>query len=443
MPAVRHPVLLAMSGAVASGKSTIARALAERLGASQIVGDRVRDDLLASSRDPIHEARWTRAFAPIFEEQVYAEMMRRADRELARGHPVVIDACFPRSAQRLRARSIARARGTAFLLVECRAPDAVVSARLADRDATADHAGWRSIHDTLAARLEPIDELAPDEHVATRTEIPLDQAVATVLEAACLRSALADADGAADVPRPDAVTFDCWNTLLYEEDWETAHARRVEALEAAACESGAAPSREQAAAAFDAAWEQHMRLWTEGVATGAPEVARWALAGLGLRDPHPGLERLISSFQHASHSSRVLALDGAGETLAALGERGIRCALVCDTGLTPGSVVREHLERLGLLDALDVQVFSDEVGFPKPDPRAFRAALAPLGIPPDRALHVGDLRRTDVAGARALGMASVRIRARHDDDSELPDADRVVATHAELQRWLAPGLPRE
>ena len=25
-------------------------------------------------------------------------------------------------------------------------------------------------------------------------------------------------------PRPAAVTFDCWNTLLYEGDWQTAHA---------------------------------------------------------------------------------------------------------------------------------------------------------------------------------------------------------------------------
>jgi hypothetical protein len=33
-------------------------------------------------------------------------------------------------------------------------------------------------------------------------------------------------------------------------------------------------------------------------------------------------------------------------------------------------------------------------------------------------------------------MTSVRITACHDDRSELSDADRVVASHAELQRWL-------
>jgi FMN phosphatase YigB (HAD superfamily) len=59
-----------------------------------------------------------------------------------------------------------------------------------------------------------------------------------------------------------------------------------------------------------------------------------------------------------------------------------------------------------------------------------------LGVNPEHAWHVGNLRRTDVAGARALGMTSVRIRARHDDTSELPEADHVVVSHAELGRLL-------
>ena len=398
-----HPVLVAMSGRVASGKSTLARALSERLDAVRIVGDQVRDELLGDSREPVHEARWLRAFTPIFEEQGYAEMMRRADRELVTGRIVVVDACFPRNAHRLRARSIARGRGAAFLLVECCA-------------------------------------LAPDEHVHADTSAELASAVSAVLEAPCLRSALAAARGASAAtvraPLLDLVTFDCWNTLLVEEDWPTAHAVRVDEVRRAAREAGRDVSREVAATAFDAAWECHMRLWSEGVATGAPEIARWALAELGLREPHPSLEHLVENFQNASHSSRVLALEGARATLDGLRRAGVACALVCDTGLTPGSVVRQHLERHGLLRHLDVQVFSDEVGFPKPDPRPFRAALDPLGISPERALHVGDLRRTDVAGARGLGMTSVRITACHDDRSELPDADHVVASHAELQRWL-------
>ena len=67
-----------------------------------------------------------------------------------------------------------------------------------------------------------------------------------------------------------------------------------------------------------------------------------------------------------------------------------------------------------------------------------REALA-KGAPVDlsrAAFGVGDLRRTDVAGARSLLMRSVRIRARYDDDAPLPEADYVVDSHAALRALL-------
>lgn len=242
---------------------------------------------------------------------------------------------------------------------------------------------------------------------------------------------------AASLPRPlRAVTFDCWATLLAERDWPTAHARRVRALQDAALDEGREISCDRAGAAFDAAWNRHMRLWREGSATGARDVARWALDGLEIPHSGAGWDHLVQHFEEASHSSRVEALDGARETLLALREEGVHRALVCDTGLTPGRVVRRHLQRLGLLELLEGTAFSDEVGVPKPSPRAFAAALGEVGVDPEDALHVGDLRATDVAGARALGMTTVRIRAWHDDVSELPEADFVVDSHADLRTLL-------
>jgi putative hydrolase of the HAD superfamily len=239
------------------------------------------------------------------------------------------------------------------------------------------------------------------------------------------------------LPRPPgAVTFDCWQTLMYEADWELAHRRRVDALRRAAGEAGHTVSQRRAAAAFDEAWDRHMDCWRSGIETGALDVALDALAVLGLREPHPALEHLVEEYQQASHSSRVLAVEGAAAALESLARAGVRCALVCDTGLTPGRVVRHHLERLELLRHLEVCVFSDELGVPKPSPRVFRAALAPFDVRPGDAVHVGDLRRTDVAGARAFGMATLRIRARNDDRSDLPDADAVVDSHAELLQIL-------
>ena len=241
------------------------------------------------------------------------------------------------------------------------------------------------------------------------------------------------ASGRHTLPQPPAaVTFDCWQTLIYEGDWTLAHARRIDSLARAVGEAGRRASRQQAADAFEAAWRCHMDCWREGVATGANDVARQALGLLGLEEPHPALEHLVREWEEASHSGQVVALPGARQALEALAAAGVARALVCDTGLTPGRVVRRHLDRLGLLEQLEVCIFSDEVGVPKPDPRVFHAALEPLSVRPGHAVHVGDLRRTDIAGARNVGMGSVRIRARHDDACELPDADAVIDSHSEL-----------
>jgi putative hydrolase of the HAD superfamily len=433
-----HLLLVVMLGRVASGKSSVARELARRLGAVRIEGDLVRADLLSADSAAVHEVAEWRTFTPGFAREAYQEFFRRAERALVTGHRVVLDACFARNADRLAARALARKLGVPFILVECRASEETIHARLAARDQTGGTRGWEAIHDDLLSQWEPLAEIAEDECVTARSEGPLDVCVATVLEAPAFRHVMSHRDLLArEHPLlPAAVTFDCWNTLLYEDDWGTAHALRVDELRTAAREAGREVPRETADRAFRVAWGRHMDTWTEGSVTGAREVALWALDELGLHDPHPALEHLTSMFEEASHSGRVLALEGARDTLEALARRNIPCALVCDTGLTPGRVVRRHLARLGLLDGLAVQIFSDEVGVPKPDPRMFRAALEPLDVNPERALHVGDLRRTDVAGAYALGMTTVRIRDRHDDEADLPDGDHVVDSHAELAALL-------
>ena len=237
-----------------------------------------------------------------------------------------------------------------------------------------------------------------------------------------------------DLPR--ALTFDCWNTLLYEDDWTTAHGLRVDALARAAERAGRAAERAVVGRAFDSAWERHMELWEAGAASGATEIAHWALAELGI-SPHGEIfPELLREFEEASHSGDVRAVDGSCETLHALSAAGVRLGLICDTGLTPGRVVRRHLDRLGLLDLLETQVFSDEWSLPKPHPEVFHAALTELGAAPAEAAHVGDLKRTDVAGARGVGMTSIRLLSRYDDRSAHAEADHVVRDYAALRALL-------
>jgi putative hydrolase of the HAD superfamily len=235
--------------------------------------------------------------------------------------------------------------------------------------------------------------------------------------------------------RLEAVTFDCWNTLLRERDAHVPRAARAAALVEIAAGAGIEISTEDAAAGLVRAFDRHVELWERGIASGAPEIARWALDGIGIADA--GAARLLAPrLAEAAIGGGSEALPGAGDALERLRSRGVRTALVCDTGMSPGRVVRELLARAGLLSLLEVQVFSNEVGVPKPHPRMFEAALAPLGVAATRAVHVGDLRRTDVQGGRGYGMGTVRIRAAFDDGALYPEADAVIDAHDELAAVL-------
>ncbi|MBW2384807.1 MAG: AAA family ATPase, partial [Deltaproteobacteria bacterium] len=432
-------VLVVVAGFVASGKSTLSRALADRLGAIRLEADRVRGTLLeaAEAEDAGPEARWRRDLSADFEDEIYADLMRRAEAALENDPRVVLDACFPRRAQRVAARELAARKQARFLVVECEVPEETLHSRLAERDRAAGHPGWEAIFRQLAEHFEPPDELSPDEELEVRGDGPTAPTVdAIVARLGSLPGAARSAAQSHFDPQPRVVSFDCWSTLLGEEDWPWAHALRVTALRDAAREAGCEVPHEIAERAFNTAWQRHMALWEEGMVSGSAEVAAWGLAELGLDDSHPALEHLVRRFEEASHTSHVVALDGAEALLSALDTAGIPSVLVCDTGLTPGRVVRQLLDRLGLLRYLRVQAFSDEVGAPKPDARAFLAAIGPLGVDPKHVLHVGDLKRTDVAGARALGMRTVRIRARHDDATQMDDADDIVDSHAELAALL-------
>lgn len=66
-------------------------------------------------------------------------------------------------------------------------------------------------------------------------------------------------------------------------------------------------------------------------------------------------------------------------------------------------------QKYGLGDVVDLMVISAEEGLMKPDPRIYRMALKRLGIRPEEAVFVDDMKR-NVEGARAVGMWAVRFK---------------------------------
>jgi FMN phosphatase YigB (HAD superfamily) len=247
------------------------------------------------------------------------------------------------------------------------------------------------------------------------------------------------------VTRPlAAVTFDFWNTLAYAEEGRL-HDRRAAAWAGILEEAEAMVERNVLLAAFARATERHQDAWRANRQFPAEQAAAHAIADLGVDVPAAVRERLVDSFAGAGRDAELSLAPRVDGCLARLRAAGLRLAIICDVGFTSGADLRGFLDRQGLLERFDGWAFSDEVGVYKPDPRMFAHALAELGgVDPGAAAHVGDLRRTDVAGSRAAGMVSVRYTGVFDDPGAAGEAEAelVVDDHAELPARLGLGTAR-
>ncbi|RXE49494.1 HAD family hydrolase [Chromohalobacter israelensis] len=94
------------------------------------------------------------------------------------------------------------------------------------------------------------------------------------------------------------------------------------------------------------------------------------------------------------------------------------------------------LKRLALAEHFPVMIAAGELHAPKPDPRAFLAALARLGATPSRALHVGDSWREDVLPAQRLGMQVAWVDAKDEGPRALPPGVHRLAHVRELPALL-------
>jgi aminoglycoside phosphotransferase family enzyme/predicted kinase len=165
------PAVYAVAGLIASGKSTVADTLASVVHGPVVDADRIRKRLAGvTDTTPLHDAAFGGHYTAEASAEVYAELFRRAEVVLESGRSVVLDASFRERAKRGAARSLARRLGVPFLLIECHADRDTIRSRLAQRAREPSISDGRlEMFDAFAANYEPIDELAPEEHMRVDT----------------------------------------------------------------------------------------------------------------------------------------------------------------------------------------------------------------------------------------------------------------------------------
>jgi FMN phosphatase YigB (HAD superfamily) len=232
-----------------------------------------------------------------------------------------------------------------------------------------------------------------------------------------------------------AVTFDFWNTIAVEPVPGSMRELREAAVAEALAAHGVEMDGERVAGHVGEVIRGREQAWREGVHVSPTEGAARLVEVLELEAPAG--EAVADAFLGASHGSDLGLAPDIGDTLERLRGDGLVLGIVCDAGFTGGAILREFLAGEGLLGHFSGWGFSDEVGAYKPAPEIFEAALAMLDAEPSTSAHIGDLRRTDVAGAQAIGMTTIRYRGLADDTGPGPEADFVLDHHRDLPELIA------
>ncbi len=174
----RRPCLVLLAGLPGTGKSTLARGLAERAGFSVIRSDEVRKQLAGRDRAPAGFGE--DIYTPEWNDRTYGECLSRAESIVFDAGRVLIDASFRDESRRRVFLDAARCWGVAGRLLICRADPEVVRGRLAGRRDDASDADWSIYREALQHWDEPgpVTRAASDTIDANGTpQRSLEQAV--------------------------------------------------------------------------------------------------------------------------------------------------------------------------------------------------------------------------------------------------------------------------
>lgn len=225
------------------------------------------------------------------------------------------------------------------------------------------------------------------------------------------------------------VSVDFWNTLVKAEtNGDIREEARIKAIREVARRYGREPdddaireARKIVTRAFDEEWIGRQRTLTTA------ELVRGMLNALAVPASAAERDELAEVYRESFFPGAPDLADGVEEALESI-RRYYTLTIISDTKFSPGSVLKRYLDMKGLLRYFDAFAFSDELDVSKPHPKAYKSVLTATNGKPEKSWHIGDMQRTDVMGAKAVGMKAILYTGVSDDDENRTTADYICNT---------------
>ncbi len=174
------PQVYVFFGLIASGKSTLAQAWANRLHIPYYNSDIVRKELAGITDMRADKQEYGRGiYSDKLTRQTYRALLGKAANALASGRSVALDGSYRCRADRDEARALKKKHGARVRFILCSCPEAEARARMKKRalDPVAVSDGRWDIYLRQKEIFEPPDELQPAELVTLSTLAPVDKLV--------------------------------------------------------------------------------------------------------------------------------------------------------------------------------------------------------------------------------------------------------------------------
>jgi putative hydrolase of the HAD superfamily len=208
--------------------------------------------------------------------------------------------------------------------------------------------------------------------------------------------------------RIQLVTVDFWNTIFDSSNGTMRNAYRQKVLIEKMDAYDRVIKQEQFSEAMEASWEYFNHIWKNDQRTPTPlETVEFFWKHLDLPEDEEAIIDITKHFAECILVHPPSLMTGFRETIGLLSNE-YDLAIISDTGFSPGSVLRQLLEKEGIIDFFKAFSFSDETGVSKPHENAYNHILEELNCSPKNAVHIGDIEETDVLGAKKLGMKAIR-----------------------------------
>ncbi len=230
---------------------------------------------------------------------------------------------------------------------------------------------------------------------------------------------------------PKAISFDFWNTL-YADGAENERKVRRKKYFARLIEKHREFQPVEIDRAFDAGSELFLSQWINKFRTPpADERIGYMAEQLDVRLTTAEINAAVDYFgkmifeippQNIEHLKELVIRLAANYPLG----------IISDTGFISGRYIRDFLESEMILSCFSSFVFSDENKHSKPHVSVFEKTAGTLKVSLSELMHIGDLERTDIAGAINAGCVSVKYTGVNQDSAPQSGAHHVIKDYREL-----------